>query len=158
VVNPRTISGETTREARAAGASAALERAADRLARALERHAGAYGLTDAKLLLLETLDCCEGGCAGLCSIGDEMGVSRPNVTKLVDGLERAGLVERTPHPTDRRRVQARLTDAGRELVREAGPGRESVRSRAWDDLADAELASVVALLQRAAPAGRAATA
>ena len=87
-----------------------------------------------------------------------MGVSRPNVTKLVDGLERAGLVERTPHPTDRRRVQARLTDAGRELVREAGPGRESVRSRAWDDLADAELASVVALLQRAAPAGRAATA
>lgn len=151
------MSGETTRQSQAAVASAALERAADRLGRALERHAAAYGLTDAKLLLLETLDCCEGGCAGLCSIGDEMGVSRPNVTKLVDGLERAGLVERTPHPTDRRRVQARLTESGRRLVREAGPGREAVRARAWDDLADDELARVVALLGRAAPAAGAAT-
>jgi DNA-binding MarR family transcriptional regulator len=150
------MSGETTRGSRAVSASAALERAADRLARALEQHAASYGLTDAKLLLLETLDCCAGGCAGLCSIGDEMGVSRPNVTKLVDGLERAGLVERTPHPTDRRRVQARLTESGRRLVREAGPGRESVRTRAWDDLADAEIASVVGLLERAAPAGRSA--
>ena len=51
--------------------------------------------------------------ACLHALGDELGVTRPNVTKLVDGLERGGLVERLPHPSDGRMVQAHLTAAGR---------------------------------------------
>ena len=33
---------------------------------------------------------------------------------VLDRLEQAGLVERRPHPTDRRRREVVLTDAGRE--------------------------------------------
>ena len=51
--------------------------------------------------------------ACLHALGDELGVTRPNVTKLVDGLERGGLVERLPHPSDGRMVQAHLTPRGR---------------------------------------------
>jgi DNA-binding MarR family transcriptional regulator len=32
----------------------------------------------------------------------ELGVTATNVTALIDGLERDGLVERRPHPSDRR--------------------------------------------------------
>ena len=37
-------------------------------------------------------------------------------TKRLDRLERAGLVERTPDPDDRRGVIITLTEAGHELI------------------------------------------
>jgi DNA-binding MarR family transcriptional regulator len=43
-------------------------------------------------------------------------VQPPSMTRTVNCLEQDGLVERTPHPTDRRQVVVRLSDAGRELV------------------------------------------
>ncbi len=43
-------------------------------------------------------------------------VQPPSMTRTVNCLEREGLVERSPHPTDRRQVVVRLSDAGRELV------------------------------------------
>lgn len=39
----------------------------------------------------------------------------PNVTYVIDKMEKQGLVVRQPHPTDRRAKQLVLTDAGREL-------------------------------------------
>jgi DNA-binding MarR family transcriptional regulator len=41
------------------------------------------------------------------------------ITRLLDGLERAGLVERASCSSDARVVYARLTDAGYERLREA---------------------------------------
>ena len=78
----------------------------------LDRHAGGYGLSDAKLEVLEVLCCRDERRACLHALGDELGVTRPNVTKLVDGLERGGLVERLPHPSDGRMVQAHVTPQG----------------------------------------------
>ncbi len=48
-----------------------------------------------------------------------VGVSRPTLTSLVDGLEQAGLVKRAPVPSDRRGIQLELTDAGREATARA---------------------------------------
>jgi DNA-binding MarR family transcriptional regulator len=45
-----------------------------------------------------------------------VGVSRPTLTSLVDGLEQAGLVKRAPVPSDRRGIQLELTEAGREAT------------------------------------------
>ncbi|TVL94551.1 MarR family transcriptional regulator [Streptomyces sp. SAJ15] len=39
----------------------------------------------------------------------------PNVTYVIDKMEKQGLVVRRPHPTDRRAKQLVLTEAGREL-------------------------------------------
>lgn len=43
-------------------------------------------------------------------------VQPPSMTRTVAGLERDGLVERRPHPTDGRQVVVHLTDAGRDLL------------------------------------------
>ena len=41
-----------------------------------------------------------------------VGVSRPTLTSLVDGLEHAGLLERVPVPGDRRGIELRATEEG----------------------------------------------
>ena len=50
------------------------------------------------------------------SISDELGVTRRNVTALVDALEEEGLVRRQPHPTDRRATVIELTGQGERTV------------------------------------------
>jgi DNA-binding MarR family transcriptional regulator len=150
MMNPETTAPPVTRAELARRASEALDRVACAADRRLERHAGGYGLSDAKLEVLEVLSCCSDRRACLHALGDELGVTRPNVTKLVDGLERGGLVERLPHPSDRRMVQAHVTRQGLLVAEEALPGRGELMQRLWDVLDDDELAQLVALLQTVA--------
>lgn len=118
--------------------------------RDLDRHAAEFGISDAKLEVLEVLSCCSGRRACLFSLGDRLGVTRPNITKLVDGLERSGLVTRIPHPDDRRMVQAQLTPEGAAVAAHALPGRVAIMERAWASLGDDELERLVWVLRRAA--------
>jgi DNA-binding MarR family transcriptional regulator len=48
-----------------------------------------------------------------------LGVDPPWVTLMADDLEERGLVERTPHPTDRRRKLLVVTAEGRAVAEEA---------------------------------------
>jgi DNA-binding MarR family transcriptional regulator len=45
-----------------------------------------------------------------------LGVSTATTTEILDRLERARLVTRAPHPTDRRKLVITLTDPARELI------------------------------------------
>ena len=55
-------------------------------------------------------------------ISDELGVTRRNVTALVDALEEEGLVRRMPHPSDRRAIIIELTEKGAETTGDAYNG------------------------------------
>jgi MarR family transcriptional regulator for hemolysin len=44
-----------------------------------------------------------------------LGIEGPTLTRHLDGMERAGLVERRRDPKDRRAVRVELTDAGRAV-------------------------------------------
>jgi DNA-binding MarR family transcriptional regulator len=68
------------------------------------------GVSYARMRLLAALHC--GGPKIMSGISDELGVTRRNITALVDGLEEEGLVRRLPHPTDRRATVIELTDEG----------------------------------------------
>ena len=68
------------------------------------------GMTYARMRLLGALHC--KGSQIMSSISDELGVTRRNVTALVDALEEEGLVRRKPHPTDRRATIIEMTDRG----------------------------------------------
>ena len=151
MMHRETIDGDPTdRSELARRATDALERVACSAGRELDRHAGGFGLSDAKLEVLELLCCRSDGRACLHALGDELGVTRPNVTKLVDGLERGGLVERLPHPSDGRMVHAHVTPEGLEMAEEAVPGRHDLMLRLWEALDDDELGRLVGLLDAVA--------
>lgn len=145
-MNRSTTEDEPGRAELARRAADALERVACVASRERDRHAAGYGLSDAKLEVIEALCCRSERMACLHALGDALGVTRPNVTKLVDGLERGGLVERLPHPTDGRMVHAHLTEQGAELADAALPGREDLIRRMWDVLDDDELTRLTELL------------
>jgi DNA-binding MarR family transcriptional regulator len=67
-------------------------------------------MTYARMRLLGSLHC--NGPQIMSSISDELGVTRRNVTALVDALEEEGLVRRKPHPTDRRATVIEMTERG----------------------------------------------
>ena len=50
------------------------------------------------------------------TLADRIGVSRPTVTGLIDGLCGQGYVERETDPEDRRRLRVGLTAAGRRFM------------------------------------------
>jgi DNA-binding MarR family transcriptional regulator len=53
------------------------------------------------------------------ALASKLKVDPPNVTPIVDDLEERGLVERRPHPDDRRAKLVTLTPAGRAAVKKA---------------------------------------
>jgi DNA-binding MarR family transcriptional regulator len=55
----------------------------------------------------------------LAALADSMTVDAPAATVAVNGLERAGLVARTPHPTNTRAKLVELTPAGRRTLNAA---------------------------------------
>ncbi len=70
------------------------------------------------------------------------------MTAAVDRLDRRGLVDRVPNPTDRRGSLVRLTDEGRDAIDRAVELQQDVERRLGAPLDDAELAQLTDLLRR----------
>jgi DNA-binding MarR family transcriptional regulator len=81
---------------------------------------GRYGLSAGRFSLLLAIDA-SAGPARPAELAARAGVSRPTVTRLLDGLARDGLVARRADPDDGRARRVELTGAGRRRVRELGP-------------------------------------
>jgi DNA-binding MarR family transcriptional regulator len=65
-------------------------------------------------------------------------VQPPTMTKLVARLEERGLVQRTPHPTDRRQVILSATEAGRAVLAQYERARDEWLSRRLAELSQEE--------------------
>src|SRR4051794_29422627 len=59
------------------------------------------------------------GDRGQNELAADLGISSGASTALVDRLERRGIAERYPHPSDRRRTLVRLTDRGQQMVQQS---------------------------------------
>jgi DNA-binding MarR family transcriptional regulator len=86
------------------------------------------------------------GDRGQNDLGSDLGLTSGASTALVDRLERQGIAERYPHPSDRRRVLVRLTDQGEAV---------NARSHDWlaasfQSLSGEELPQLAAALQQIA--------
>jgi DNA-binding MarR family transcriptional regulator len=71
-------------------------------------------------------------------LASHVGVSRPALTSLVDGLEQAGFVRRMPVMSDGRGIQLVVTDAGRAALERA----DAALSRRLGELAGPDAARV----------------
>lgn len=102
-------------EARKKSASLAVElrMAIMRTSRRLRVEATTESVTAGQFTVLALLG---HGPLTLRELADAEHVQAPSMTRTVNGLEAAGLVNRLPHPSDGRQVLAELTAAGREVL------------------------------------------
>jgi DNA-binding MarR family transcriptional regulator len=79
--------------------------------------------------------------ATLNQVAKSVGRGAPAVSRAVDALVRAGLVERTADPNNRRRLAMRLTESGREMMTKRPKGGVVLFSK-LERLAPSELRAV----------------
>jgi DNA-binding MarR family transcriptional regulator len=94
-------------------------RAQQVLLQRVEEHLAPFGLSFARFELLRLLAFTRHGELPLGKLGARLQVHPTSITSAVDRLEKQGLVERHPHPTDGRTTLAVITDAGRDVVERA---------------------------------------
>lgn len=69
-------------------------------------------------------------------------VTSPTMTRIVDGLERAGLARRHRHPHDRRATIVRATRQGRTVMERGRRARVELLDALLDDLSEEDLRAV----------------
>jgi DNA-binding MarR family transcriptional regulator len=111
-----------------------------RLARELRRESHALGVTGGQVSLLFQIQRHKGiGVRGLAALER---MSPAAMSGYVDRLERAGLVERTPDPNDRRRHGLSVTDEGDRVLRSVKSRRTAWLAARLEHLDPDELAAV----------------
>ncbi|MEO7040475.1 MAG: MarR family transcriptional regulator [Candidatus Elarobacter sp.] len=106
------------------------------------------GLTPPRFNAMMAIWLAEPSAISLSEVGRRMFTTRSNVTGVVDGLERAQLVTRAAHPTDRRSILLALTDVGRAKLRSILPMHFAHVDGAVSGLSSTEQRELVRLLNR----------
>lgn len=107
-----------------------------------------YRLSTAQYNVLRILRGAEPDALGRNEIRDRMLTRQPDMTRLLDRMEAAGLVARERGAADRRLVSTRLTEKGRRLLTELDPIVTREQKRRLSRLAPDELRTLIALLTR----------
>jgi DNA-binding MarR family transcriptional regulator len=109
-----------------------------------------FGLTDVQFNLMMLVKHQSGNEPGLsqAQLSAMMLVNRANVTSLVDRVEKAGLVERTDSPTDRRYNIVKLTAKGRKLLDEVEPVYGKEIKKAMSALKESDQKKLIDMLER----------
>ena len=96
------------------------------------------------------LELADAGDEGLqpCTLASRLSVSRPSMCGLVDGLQDKGLVTRSPHHRDRRRVLVTLSATGRRLLDDHRAAYDAMLHAMLDDLTGHDRRHLIGLLQR----------
>jgi len=95
-----------------------LQQAAGRVSAQRATQLRALGLSPSAFAVLAELAAADDESLQPCVLAGLLSVTRPSVCGLIDGLEAKGLVGRTPHHHDGRRVLVRLTAQGSDLLAE----------------------------------------
>lgn len=140
----------SNQESSALAAWVRLLRASASLRRALNvglGHEHGLAVTDFEALL--QLSHARDGAMRRVDLADALGLSASGVTRLLEGLQRAGLVENRTCESDGRVVYAALTAAGREKLAEASCSHVgAIRSLFEERYAPEELRTLAELLER----------
>jgi DNA-binding MarR family transcriptional regulator len=124
----------------------ALQRAADRLAVQAEQVLKSNGLTGAQYNVLRILR--GAGPEGLAcsSIAERMISHDPDMTRLLDRMEKRHLITRQRQSDDRRVVKARITSNGLELLKRLDPTVREVHKRQFAHMGAVRLRALADLL------------
>jgi DNA-binding MarR family transcriptional regulator len=105
-----------------------------------------HGLTIGRWQVLSVLSRFDGSRVG--TIADLSGGEQPAVSRVIDQMERDGLVRRRPALDDSRAVQVWNTAGGRELFEQLMPYAEGFVERMVRTLSDQEINDMTSCLER----------
>jgi DNA-binding MarR family transcriptional regulator len=90
------------------------------------------------------------GDEGICckAIGDRLITRDPDVTRLIDRLEKRGILARTRAKEDRRYVTVHLTKAGMDLVNELDEPIQKLNQKIMRNLNARDLHTLIGLLEQ----------
>ena len=116
------------------------------LSDALERLLKPYGITGTQYNVLRILR--DSGPEGLSrnEVRDRLLSRMPDATRLLDRMEKAGLVTRSKEDGDRRTVTTRITDQGRRLVEKLDAVVEEEHQRQLGQLSEKQTRKLIKLL------------
>ncbi|WP_375766225.1 MarR family transcriptional regulator [Archangium gephyra] len=109
----------SAREVRALDTFVKLTRATETLGARLQRHLASLEITPPQLAVLEAL--LHVGPMNQSELGRKLLRSNPNMTALLDNLERSKWIQRERSPEDRRVVVVSLTPEGRRVIERVFP-------------------------------------
>jgi DNA-binding MarR family transcriptional regulator len=111
-----------------------------------------HGLPMTSYEVLHHLEDAERGRMRMCDLAEQAQLSRSGLTRLVDRLEKDGLLERCSCKHDARGAYACLTEKGRERLRAArGTHLAVVREHFLSRFSSVELSALAELWERVAP-------
>lgn len=127
-------------EARASDLAFRLNSVAIHLVRRARQADRTLGVPPGQLSALSVL--VFGGDRTIAELAEAEQVKSPTMTRIVDGLEAAGLAARSPHPQDARAVLVRATARGRRLMEKGRSNRVAVIAALLDPMSAADLDAV----------------
>ena len=124
-----------------------IQRAADLLGRAAEEVMRSSGLSSTQYNVLRILR--GAGAAGLAcgEVAERMITRDPDITRLLDRLERRGLVMRARESKDRRVITVRITPEGLRILRELDGPVADLHLRQLGHLGERRLTQLLMLLE-----------
>ena len=130
----------------------AVMRAAGGLLRGVEVLLNRYGLTAAQYNVLRILR--GAGDEGACGreIASLLITAEPDITRLLDRMEKRGLISRRRDAKDRRFVTTRIAPAGLETLAALDAPVAALHRRQFGRLSGAELRRLMAALEKLTPA------
>ncbi len=139
----------TTRQSRSdSDLATSLRISVSRLARRMRAERIAQGLqpelSDTQLAALAALE--RNAAMTPSALAEHEKVQPPSITRVIGALEERGLIQRMPHPSDRRQVVLAVTDQGRDLVAQIRRLREAWLARRLRELSSDERATLTQAL------------
>ena len=126
-----------------------LQRTADQLAGRLSDMLKPHGLSPTQYNALRILRGAGDGGRACSEIAERMINRDPDITRLVDRLERRGLVARSREKRDRRVIITRITLAGLDLLRGLDRPIEEFNRKLLGNLGEPQLRTLIKLLEAA---------
>ena len=105
-----------------------------------------HGLTIGRWQVLNVLATYDGSRVG--TIADLSGGEQPAVSRVIDQMERDGLVKRRPSLNDSRAVEGWITPLGRSIYGDLMPEAKAFVQRMLRTFSDAESSQMTSLLER----------
>ncbi|MGZ4131616.1 MAG: MarR family winged helix-turn-helix transcriptional regulator [Actinomycetota bacterium] len=137
---PKSVSRRTSPTREVEAVADRLHTAALHLLRRLRAEDDALGVSPPRLSALSVV--VYAGPIGIGALAAAEGVTAPTMSRLIDGLERDGLVRRGPDPADARGVLVRATAKGTRTLTKGRRQRLEALASGLEGLSEQELAEI----------------